>query len=88
MCKLLTGLLSKKCKLFSGRDILSICELSLLFSNHPTLCANCVQLKKVPNAYRLKPLSLSRGGQTRTDDPLLPKQMRYQLRYTPILTII
>ena len=46
MCKLLTGLLSKKCKLFSGRDILSFCELPLLFYNHPTLYANCVQMKK------------------------------------------
>lgn len=24
-----------------------------------------------------------RGGQTRTDDPSLPKRVRYQLRYTP-----
>jgi hypothetical protein len=24
-----------------------------------------------------------RGGQTRTDDPLVPNQMRYQLRHTP-----
>ncbi len=28
---------------------------------------------------------ISRGGQARTDDPLLPKQVRYQLRYTPIV---
>ena len=30
-------------------------------------------------------LFVSRGGQARTDDPLLPKQVRYQLRYTPIV---
>ena len=24
-----------------------------------------------------------RGGQARTDDPLVPNQIRYQLRYTP-----
>ncbi len=24
-----------------------------------------------------------RGGQTRTDDPSLPKRVRYQLRHTP-----
>jgi hypothetical protein len=40
MCKLVTRLLSKKCKLFSGRDMLSICEVLLLFSNHPNLFAN------------------------------------------------
>lgn len=26
----------------------------------------------------------SRGGETRTHDPLLPKQVRYQLRHAPI----
>jgi hypothetical protein len=30
--------------------------------------------------------STNRGGRTRTGDPLLPKQVRYQLRHTPTLT--
>ncbi len=28
-------------------------------------------------------LSICRGGQARTDDPLVPNQIRYQLRHTP-----
>ncbi len=28
-----------------------------------------------------------RGGQTRTDNPSLPKRVRYQLRHAPTITI-
>ena len=29
-------------------------------------------------------MEFGRGSRARTGDPLLPKQVRYQLRYTPI----
>ena len=39
-----------------------------------------------PNVLVLS-FRIGRGDRTRTCDPLVPNQMRYQLRYTPIIKI-
>ncbi len=42
-------------------------------------------IKKETQPFNLLTIAFlnGRGGQTRTDDPLVPNQMRYQLRHTP-----
>ena len=41
-----------------------------------------------PSNHASKPFSSCRGDRIRTCDPLVPNQMRYQLRYTPKLVSI
>ena len=45
-----------------------------------------LQRRETPTVQRLRAFFCGRGDRIRTCDPMLPKHVRYQLRYTSILT--
>ena len=61
MCKLLTGLLSKKCKLFSGRENYRFVNYLYCFLITPILYTNCVQMKKGPKRISSETLVIKSG---------------------------
>ena len=73
-----TGLGLTKRKACHSRCSFSVFVLSFAYENKFSK-----QRKNKARYFRTR-LFFCRGGQTRTDDPLVPNQMRYQLRHTPV----
>ena len=51
--------------------------------NNGLLTADAAATYKCQARQSMTPLKIRRGDRIRTCDPLVPNQMRYQLRYTP-----